>query len=102
MQNAWSFSVPEDTEVITLGRILSGDSHLLLVSHDEDDDGWQFLDGEQVFEEDGVVVHLGEMVQFDPTLLEIADLPAGSYAWRSRPDQPWTRAVGEPPARLPS
>src|SRR4051812_48797515 len=102
MDDAWPFPDVEDTEVITLGRILRGDAPLLLVTHDEDDGGWQFLDGEHVFEEDAAIIRLGEMVQFDPSLRELADLPAGSYAWRAGTDQPWSKAAGEPPAVLPS
>ena len=95
----WPFADPEETEVITLDRILRGESPLLLVTHDEDDGGWQFLDGEHVFEKDAVVVCLGEMAQFDPTLLELADLAAGSYGWRSGTDRPWSRAIGAPGVR---
>lgn len=96
-QSAWPFRDPENTAVITLARILQGETPLRLVSHDDDDGCWQFLDGEHVFEADAVVVGLGEMVQFDPSLLALADLPEGAYAWRSAPDQPWQRALGEPP-----
>src|SRR5208283_4653312 len=77
-------------------RILRGYSSLVLVTHDAEDGGWQFLDGEHVFEEDGAIVLLGEMVQFDPSLLELADLPVGWCAWREAPDRPWHRAQGEP------
>jgi hypothetical protein len=93
----WPFDEPEETEVIALRRVLRGDCPLLLVTHDEDDGSWQFLDGEHVFEEDAAVVCLGEMVQLDPSVGALADLPAGWYAWRSDPDQPWQRAEGEPP-----
>jgi hypothetical protein len=96
----WPFDDPADTQGITLGRILRGTCPLLLVTHDEDDGSWQFLDGEHVFEEDAAVVFLGEMVQFDPSLIGLADLPAGWYAWRRHPDQPWPRARGEPPTTL--
>jgi predicted adenylyl cyclase CyaB len=92
----WRFADSQDTVVVTLERILRGDSAVLLVTHDSDDGGWQFLDGEHVFEEDGTTVLLGEMVQFDPSLLEFADLPVGWYAWRDAPDQAWRRAQGEP------
>lgn len=96
----WIFPDPEQTEVITLDRILRGESPLRLVTHDEDDDSWQFLDGEHVFEEDAVVLSLEQMVQFDPSLVFLADLPIGSFAWRTSLDQPWRRAVGEPPTDL--
>jgi predicted adenylyl cyclase CyaB len=95
MNSDWRFADSQDTVVVTLERILRGDSSLLLVTHDAEDGGWQFLDGEHVFEEDGVIVMLGEMVQFDPSLLELADLPAGWCAWRTAPDQPWQRAQDE-------
>jgi predicted adenylyl cyclase CyaB len=97
MDSTWPFGEPEETEVITLERILRGESSVLLVTHDEEDGAWQFLDGEHVFEDDGAVVRLGEMVQFDPSLGPLGDLPAGWYAWRPSPGRPWQRAAGEPP-----
>ena len=97
MNSDWPFTDPEETEVITLERILQGRSSVLLVTHDEEDGAWQFLDGEHVFEDDGAVVCLGEMVQLDPSLGELGDLPVGWYAWRPEPGQPWRRAAGEPP-----
>jgi hypothetical protein len=101
METAWPFPDPKETEVITLGRILRGEAPVRLVTHDLDDGAWQFLDGEHVFEEDAVVVLLGEIVQLDETLVELADLPPGAYAWRPDPGRPWSRAAGEPPATLP-
>jgi hypothetical protein len=97
---AWSFPDSPETEVITLDRILSADSPLLLVSHDLEDGAWQFLDGGHVFEEDAVVVAFGEILLFDPDLAELADLPIGWFAWRSAPGEPWHRTEGEPPADL--
>ncbi|MGC8640860.1 MAG: class IV adenylate cyclase [Isosphaeraceae bacterium] len=93
----WAFSDPEETAVITLERILRGKSSILLVTHDREDGGWQFLDGEHVFEDDGVAVGLGEIVQFDPSLEELADLPVGWYAWRTAVGQAWQRAEGDAP-----
>src|SRR4051794_39612985 len=98
MPTDWTFPDPEGTEVITLERILRGDSPVLLVCHDREDEGWQFLDGEHVFEEDGAAVYLGDMLQLDPSLAALADLPAGWYAWREAPGHPWRRAEGEPDA----
>ncbi|HMF35203.1 MAG TPA: class IV adenylate cyclase [Isosphaeraceae bacterium] len=96
MNSDWRFADSQDTVALTLERILRGDSSLVLVTHDAEDGGWQFLDGEHVFEEDGATVLLGEMVQFDPGLLELADLPEGWCAWRAAPDRAWQRAQGEP------
>lgn len=92
----WPFEESAEDEVITLDRITSGESPILLAARD--DDGWQFLDGEQVFEDDARIVLLGEAVQFDPTLLDLADLPIGWHARRPHVGAPWTRAEGEPEA----
>ena len=56
MDPPWNFAEPEETEVITLDRILQRRSCVLLVTHDEEDGAWQFLDGEHIFEDDGAVV----------------------------------------------
>jgi len=65
--------------IITLDRIVDGRRPILFVSHDVDDGGWQFLDGDGVTEKDARVVSLQELVERDPTLRELADLPVG---WR--------------------
>lgn len=100
MNETWPFDEPEDTEAVTMGRILRGEAPLRLVTHDADDGTWQFLDGEHVFEEDAEAVLLGEMVQFDPSVREITDLPRGWYAWRPAAAEPWRREAGEPPPDL--
>ena len=67
--------------MITLKRILQAERPIRYVSHDLDDGGWQFLDGGDLHEEDAMVVGLGEIVRFDPTVRELADLPLAWYAW---------------------
>jgi hypothetical protein len=80
--------------VITLRSIVFGGEPVLLVCHDADDGGWQFLNGGASEVEDGAVVGLGEMVKRDPTLLEVADLPLGWRAWRTSVGGPWRQAKG--------
>jgi hypothetical protein len=101
LADEWPFSEPGDARVITLERILQGGSAVRLVTHDEDEPRWQFLDGEHVFEDDAVVVLLGEMVQLDPSLIALAGLPVGTHAWRSGPEGGWVRGTGDPPVELP-
>jgi len=63
---------------------------ILLVSHDEDDHGWQFLDGsENPDTGDAVDVCLSHVVETDPTLLVLAELPPGWQAWRPSPQDKW-------------
>ena len=91
MDTDWIFDEPPNLAVITLKRILNEDKSVLHVIHDEDGD-WQFLDGQFVAEEDAMVVGLGNMLKFDPTLAELADLPKGWLAERSVVDGDWQRS----------
>ncbi len=87
----WPFDSPKNQAVITLDRIINGQSKILYVTHDASDGTWQFLDGGDVIESDAMVVGLAEMVEIDPTLKNLADLPEGWFAERSGPDDPWKR-----------
>jgi hypothetical protein len=90
--DAWPFDQPRDCAVITLKSIVFRGAAVLVVCHDEEDGGWQFLDGGALEVSEGAVVGLGEMVERDPTLLEVADLPLGWRAWRKSVGGPWRRA----------
>jgi hypothetical protein len=65
---------------------------ILLVSHDEDDHGWQFLDGDEATPADAAIVGMDCVLAYDPTLAEIADLPPGWTATRTQVGAQWTRA----------
>jgi hypothetical protein len=83
--------------VFTLKRIIRGESPILRVCHDEDDGGWQFLDGGEVSTKDASLVSLRTITRIDPSVLELADLPLGWVAERVSPGEPWqrTQAVTE-------
>lgn len=72
-------------------QVMDGEEPILLVSHDEDDHGWQFIGTSDAFVNDGVVVCLEHVVQHDPTVLAIADLEPGWHAVREYVGGPWTR-----------
>jgi hypothetical protein len=73
-------------------QIMEDDAPILLVTHDEEDHGWQFLDGsERLDPADARHVCLEHVVGTDPTLYEVADLPPGWIAWRQSSDDPWVR-----------
>ena len=88
----WPFSDPENVAVFTLKRIVRGESPIVRVTHDEDDGGWQFLDGGEVAVEEASVVSLRQITRIDPSILELADLPLGWVAERAGPGEPWQRA----------
>jgi hypothetical protein len=95
MTKKWPFADPENLAIFTLKRIVSGGSSILFVSHDEDDGGWQFLDGAEVVIKESALVCLHHIVELDPSLVELADLPIGWSANRSSPGVPWQRIAPE-------
>lgn len=93
----WPFDQAPDAAAITLWRIVKPEPGvaaraILYVSHDLEDEGWQFLDGEPASTHDAAVVGMGEMLALDPTLREIADLPPGWIATRERAGSAWRRS----------
>jgi hypothetical protein len=96
MEPNWPFDDPRDVAVITLRQVVREGSPILRVTHDDDDGCWQFLDGNRVKVEDGLLVSLEEMIEIDPTLAQLADMPPGWVAWREGPDDTWQRAPQEP------
>jgi hypothetical protein len=87
----WPFDQPPNCAVITVKAIMSGELPILFVSHDEDDHGWQFLSGKLVSKEDASVVALREIVELDPSILTLGDLPPGWIAKRRSANAAWER-----------
>ena len=90
----WPFGDPQNLAVITTRQVVEQGYPILLVTHDEDDGGWQILCGTTNDEEDAMVVSLKSLVARDPSLKELADLPLGGRAWRDSSEQPWKRERG--------
>ena len=90
----WKFSAPPNLAVIVNRKIISGDDWIAHVFHDPDDGGWQFHNSEPgpVSESDAAVVGLSEILELDPRVSELADLPLGWQAWRNSQSSPWQRA----------
>jgi hypothetical protein len=86
----WPFDQSPRTAAITVRAVLEG-APILHVSHDEDDEGWQFLDGEPAELAEARIISMAGAVALDPTLLEIADLPSGWVATRDGSSEPWRR-----------
>src|SRR5579871_298802 len=84
----WPFADPPNLAVMTTHRVLAGQP-ILLIQHDADDGGWQFLDGGPASLEDARVVSLGNIVQIDASVVRFAALPLGWRAWRATPNERW-------------
>ena len=91
MTTPWPWDQPPNCAVITLRAIVKNGAPILLVTHDLDDHGWQFLDGRDFKMEDALVVSLSEIVDLDPLIAKLADLPPGWCAWRPSTAEPWVR-----------
>src|SRR6185503_17047024 len=72
----WPFDQPPDAAAITVRAVLDG-APIVLVSHDADDDGWQFLDGNEVDVDRAVLISMAQAVDLDPSVLEVGDLLPG-------------------------
>jgi hypothetical protein len=91
LDDDWPFDQPRNCATLTMRQVLDGTEPILLVSHDADDHGWQFIGTSDGCFEDARVVSLEEMVQLDPTVLEVADLLPGWQAIRVSVGGAWTR-----------
>jgi len=92
MNTDWAFDDPPNTAALTTVKVFERLAPILLVRHDEDDGGWQFLCGTTNDDADARVVGLGTVVKWDASVNEVADLPLGWRAWRKSHGAPWQRA----------
>jgi hypothetical protein len=86
----WLFDQTPDTAALVSKSVVYDGHPILLVTHDEDDHGWQFLDGADP-PSDFVHVCMSHPIGLDPSLSELADLPTGWCAWRDSVDTRWCR-----------
>ena len=87
----WPFEDPPNTAAITTRPVMDDGAPILLVIHDLEDGGWQFLCGTTNDTSEARVVGLGRVCARDARLLELADLPEGWGAWRKDVLAPWQR-----------
>jgi len=87
----WPFDQPPDCAVFTTTQVLRGGQAITHVYHDADDHGWQFHYPGAKTAPDAMVVALREVYYYDPTVVEVADLPPGWRAIRAGIGQPWKR-----------
>ena len=88
----WRFADPRRVAVVTTRAIVVEKRPILRVSHDDDDGGWQFHTGDLVRIADAMVLALEEIVDLDPSVEELADLPLGWIATRASASSPWVRS----------
>ena len=83
------FSDTPDTAVFICSHILDSGEEILFVSHDMDDGAWQFLCGKEHNESDARIVSLKYVLDLDPTVGNLKDLPLGYCAERESKNDKW-------------
>ena len=86
----WPFADSVDTVAFCTGEVARGRLPVLHVTHDIKGD-WQFLDAGSEQPGECKLQCLGCMVERDPSLAQLGDLPPGWSAYRARLDAPWER-----------
>lgn len=88
---SWPFKEPVNTAAFTTRQVLRDAYPVLQVDHDHDGD-WQFLCGTTLESEDLTIVCMGCVLERDPMLALLADLPAGWFAVRDSASDNWSRS----------
>ena len=93
VSDSWPFADPKNVAVFTTTQVVRDGRPVLYVSHDLDDGAWQFHTGDEtVSASDAMVVALCEMIEIDPSLTELHDLPFGWIATRESIGAEWRRS----------
>ena len=87
----WPFDQGPRVAAITTRQVLSDGLPILRVTHYSSDHDWAFVCGTTNATEDARVIAMQEVLDIDPTLREIADLPPGWTAWRDNVGGVWHR-----------
>jgi len=90
--DSWPFADPRNAAVFSTDSVTRGGEPILYVSHDAEDGAWQFLGAEGSSVESAAVVALSTIVELDPSVSSLADLPLGWSASRDSCAGPWRRA----------
>ena len=92
----WKFSDLPHTGVYTTKGILNGEEPILYVYHDQDDGAWQFHGPSESEAESAALVCFHHIVDKDPSIKELADLPPGWRAVREKVLDTWRRELTPP------
>ncbi len=80
--------------VITTRQVMEDGWPILLVTHDDEEPrGWQFVNGHGDTDDpgNGIPVHVQHVLDLDPSVGKLSDLPAGWRARRESAGGEWTR-----------
>lgn len=80
-----------NTAVFATKFVIVDKKDITLVRHESEDGAWTFFSNDEYenYEAVAKVVGLGQIIEIDSTILEIADLPKGYYASRKSRKDTW-------------
>ncbi|WP_025562625.1 hypothetical protein [Psychromonas sp. SP041] len=91
----WLFDQARNVATVTTKQVMYENLPVLSVVHYEDDDSWAFTCGTTNESDDLMLVSMEQVVDTDPTLSSIADLPPGWSAYRESVNHKWVRSIDE-------
>jgi len=91
MRNDWKFDQAKNVAAITTRQALREGLPILRVVHYGNDHSWSFTCGTTNAPSDALVVSMECIVEHDPTLIDIANLPPGWGAYREALGSEWER-----------
>jgi hypothetical protein len=90
----WPFDQARDVAAISTKQVLQEQALITTVVHYAEDHSWAFACGSTANPEDARLVSMRQVIERDPTLLEVADLPPGWRATRDALGGAWMRCEG--------
>ena len=95
------FEEPDNTAVYTTKHVIQDRKPITYVTHEEEDGAWQFFSNDEFenYEDVAMIVGLGQIVALDSSLLELADMPVGHYAFRETSNGKWSIRQQVTPSR---
>lgn len=90
-QNRFEFNEPLDSAVFTTKFVLEENREITYVTHEEEDGAWQFFSDDEFedFEKVARIIALGEIIEMDKSILALAEMPKGYYAYRKFKESNW-------------
>ena len=85
----WPFEDERRVAVFTTTHVVRAGKPILYVAHDDDDGAWQFHSGDLVSTKDMMILALEEILEIDPSIASLANLPLGHCATRRNPSSAW-------------
>ncbi len=87
----WPFRQPPFTEAIITRQVLEEGLPIKIVTHFAEDDSWHFSCGTTTEYHDEEKSDLGQILELDSSIAEIANLRGGSRAKRAEVGAEWIR-----------